>query len=152
MFGMMKGKEVNASSDHQYTLQHILDSGVRKTQTDVGPLASTTDSSAIIMMWNYHDVDKKNLTANVVLNITGINATNIKVIEYRIDEHHSNAYTLWKKMGSPQTPTAKQINALEKAGQLQQLDKAKSFNVTNGVLMLKTILPEQAVSLFKLSW
>jgi xylan 1,4-beta-xylosidase len=152
MFGMMKGKEANAISNHQYTLQHILDSGIRKTQTDVGALASTADSSATIMIWNYHDVDKKNLTANVVLNITGINATNVKVIEYRIDEHHSNAYTLWKKMGSPQNPTAKQINALEKAGQLQQLDKAKSFNVTNGVLMLKTALPEQAVSLFKLSW
>jgi xylan 1,4-beta-xylosidase len=152
MFGMMKGKEVTAVSDNQYTLQNILDSGVRKTQTDVGALAAATDSSAAIMIWNYHDVDKKNKTANVLLNINGISNSKIKVIEYRIDEEHSNAYTLWKKMHSPQNPTAKQINALEKAGQLQQINKSKSLDVTNGILILNTALPEQAVSLFKLSW
>jgi xylan 1,4-beta-xylosidase len=152
MFGMMKGNEVNAVSDSQYTLQNILDSGVRKTQTDVGVLASTTGSSATIMIWNYHDVDKKNKTANVLLNISGISKSKVEVIEYRIDEEHSNAYTLWKKMGSPQQPTTEQIDALEKAGQLQQLDEEKSFNIKNGVLTLNTVLPEQAVSLFKLSW
>jgi xylan 1,4-beta-xylosidase len=152
MFGMMKGNEVNAVSDNQYTLQNILDSGVRKTQTDVGALASTTGSSATIMIWNYHDVDKKNKTADVSLNISGISKSKVKVIEYRIDEEHSNAYTLWKKMGSPQQPTTEQIDALEKAGQLQQLDEEKSFNVKDGVLTLNTVLPEQAVSFFKLSW
>jgi xylan 1,4-beta-xylosidase len=152
MFGMMKGNEVNAVSDSQYTLQNILDSGVRKTQTDVGALASTTGSSATIMIWNYHDVDKKNKTANVLLNISGISKSKVKVVEYRIDEEHSNAYTLWKKMGSPQQPTTEQIDALEKAGQLQQPDEEKSFNIKNGVLTLNTVLPEQAVSLFKLSW
>lgn len=152
MFGMMKGKEVSAISDNQYTLKHILDSGVRKIQTDVGSLASTTDSSATIMVWNYHDVDKKNLIANVTLNIAGINTTKVKVIEYRIDEDHSNAYSLWKKMGSPQRPTTEQVDALEKAGQLQQLDKEKLFNVKNGILTLNIYLPEQAVSLLKLLW
>jgi xylan 1,4-beta-xylosidase len=152
MFGMMKGNEANAVSDNQYTLQNILDSGVRKTQTDVGALASTTGSSATIMIWNYHDVDKKNKTADVSLNISGISKSKVKVIEYRIDEEHSNAYMLWKKMGSRQQPTAEQIDALEKAGQLQQPDEEKSFNIKNGVLTLNTVLPEQAVSLFKLSW
>jgi len=86
------------------------------------------------------------------LNISGISKSKVKVIEYRIDEEHSNAYTLWKKMDSPQQPTTEQIDALEKAGQLQQLDEEKSFNIKNGVLTLNTVLPEQAVSLFKLSW
>ncbi len=152
MFGMMKGEAVNANSDHQYTLQHMLDSGVRKTQTDVGALASATDSSATIMVWNYHDVDKKNISVDITLNIAGIGSSKVKVIEYRIDEQHSNAYILWKKMGSPQQPTAEQIDALEKAGQLQEFDKSKSFNVKNGLLKLNTDLPEQAVSLFKISW
>ena len=55
-------------------------------------------------------------------------------------------------MGSPQQPSAQQIDALEKAGQLQQRDEEKSFNVKNGVLTLNTNLPAQAVSLLKLSW
>ena len=55
-------------------------------------------------------------------------------------------------MGSPQNPSIKQIDALEKAGQLQQVNKSKSFDVTNGTLTLNVALPEQAVSFFKLSW
>lgn len=152
MFGMMEGKEVEATSDHQYVLQNIIDSGIRKTQTDVGVLASTSDSSATIMIWNYHDVDKKDQTAAVVLKVNGINANKVNIIEYRIDEQHSNAYARWKKIGSPQRPTIEQINILEKAGLLEAKDKIKSCNVTNFTLETSTMLPEQAVSFFKLSW
>jgi|SRR5450432_61192 len=152
MFGKMKGKEALTTSDHQYTLQFIIDSGIRKTQTDVGALASTTGSSATIMVWNYHDFDKKNITANVVLDIAGISADKVKVIEYRIDEVHSNAYTVWKKMGSPQKPTASQTDELEMAAQLSEMDKEKSVRPIKGILTINTALPEQAVTLFKLSW
>jgi xylan 1,4-beta-xylosidase len=152
MFGMMKGKEVMATSDYQYTLQHILDSGIRKTQTDVGALAALAGSSATIMVWNYHDMDKKNITANVDLNITGISAAKVKVIEYRIDESHSNAYTLWKKMGSPQKPTAEQIDELEKAARLHEIDQSKYVRPVTGLLTINTTLPAQAVTLLKLSW
>jgi xylan 1,4-beta-xylosidase len=152
MFGMMKGKAVNVTSDHQYSLRQMLDSGVRKRETEVGAIASGTDSSATVMIWNYHDVDKKNITAAVTLIVAGINSTKLSVTEYRIDENHSNAYTLWKKMGSPQHPSGKEIAELEKAGRLQQVDITKSYYATNGILSLDTILPEQAVSLIKLSW
>ena len=152
MFGMMKGKEVMATSDHQYTLQHILDSGIRKTPTDVGALAAIAGSSATIMIWNYHDVDKKNMTANVALNITGFSAAKVKVIEYRIDEDHSNAYTLWKKMGSPQNPAAEQMAELENAALLHEIDNAKVVSPAKGILTINTALPEQAVTLLKLSW
>ncbi|MEP7250907.1 MAG: beta-xylosidase, partial [Ginsengibacter sp.] len=152
MFGMMKGKSVYATSDHQYSLQDIIDAGVRKPQNDVGVVAAKTDSSATIMIWNYHDVDKKDKTAHVAMNITGISAANVRITEYRIDEDHSNAYTLWKKMGAPQKPTAAQITVLEKAGRLQKMGSAKSFTIRNGEVSLSINLPEQAVSLLKLSW
>ncbi len=42
--------------------------------------------------------------------------------QYRIDDHHSNAYTVWKEMGSPQNPTPEQYAKLQAAGQLQLLD------------------------------
>jgi xylan 1,4-beta-xylosidase len=152
IFGMMKGNAIYTSSDHQYSLQSIMDSGVRKQQTDVGVTASATNSSATIMIWNYHDVDKKNILADVTMNVNHIKAAKVNVVEYRIDEAHSNAYSLWKKMGSPQNPSIKQISELEKAGQLQELDQAKSFKVLNSGVILNTALPEQAVSLIKLSW
>ena len=53
--------------------------------------------------------------------ITGIPAGVKRVLleHYRIDETHSNAYTAWKNMGSPQAPTPEQYGELKAAGQLQ---------------------------------
>ena len=51
------------------------------------------------MIWNYHDVDKKNITADVALNINGINATKVKVVEYRIDEASQQCLFALEKNG-----------------------------------------------------
>jgi xylan 1,4-beta-xylosidase len=71
---------------------------------------------------------------------------------YRIDETHSNAFTAWKKMGSPQTPTAEQYEQLKAAGQLQLFSSPEWVEVTNGKIDVETALPRQAVSLLRLEW
>jgi hypothetical protein len=35
---------------------------------------------------------------------------------YRIDETHSNSYSVWKAMGSPQAPTPGAVCAAERGG------------------------------------
>ncbi|PWT75648.1 MAG: beta-xylosidase [Bacteroidetes bacterium] len=152
MFGLMKGKSVFAQSDHQYALENVIDSGIRKPEPDVGVFGAGTDSSATVMIWNYHDVDRKDVTANIDLNIGGIHATQVRIVEYRIDDNHSNAYMQWKRMGSPQAPTSKQVAELQTTGQLQSVDAEKSANIKNGSLVLNIDLPEQGISLVKLSW
>ena len=54
-------------------------------------------------------------------------------------------------MGSPQNPTAKQVDALKKTGQLQRVGTSHSFNTSMGAITLNISLPEQGVSLLKLS-
>ncbi len=61
------------------------------------------------------------LVLRLILNIKGIPAEKATLTQYRIDNEHSNSYEVWKKMGSPQNPTANQIAELEKAGQLEIL-------------------------------
>ena len=75
------------------------------------------------MVWNYHDEDKQAAAEEITVNINGLPATTVTLTEYRIDNEHSNSYEVWKKMGSPQNPTAEQIAILEKAGQLQMMNK-----------------------------
>jgi xylan 1,4-beta-xylosidase len=70
---------------------------------------------------------------------------------YRIDDTHSNAYTAWRKMGSPQQPTPEQYAALEAAGQLQELE-SPSWIDTSKEMKLDIHLPRQAVSLLQLNW
>ena len=152
MFGKMGGKLVKTTSTRMYTLQEVLDSGIRRPQTDVGALASTRQKSAAVMLWNYHDADVKGDTANVYLNIRDIPASKVTLTWYCIDEKHSNSYTAWLNMGAPQTPAAAQIAALEKAGQLAIIGKPAMVSVTKGSLQLQTQISRQAVQLLQISW
>jgi xylan 1,4-beta-xylosidase len=152
MFGKMQGDFVEASSDHAYSLQMALDSSFRGAKTDIGTLATRQKNTASVMVWNYHDVDKKGESTQVSLEIVGIKASSATLTHYRIDDEHSNSYELWKKMGSPQAPTALQIAALEKAGQLTQVNKPQKVSISKGRLNLSTDLPRQAVDLFQVIW
>ena len=153
MFGKMQGDFVEANSDHAYPLQMALDSSFRGTKTDIGVLATKNKNTASIMVWNYHDVDKKGESTEVSLEIAGIKAgSSATLTHYRIDDEHSNSYELWKKMGSPQAPTAAQISALEKAGQLTLVYPPKKVQISKGRIQLATDLPRQAVDLFQVTW
>jgi xylan 1,4-beta-xylosidase len=71
---------------------------------------------------------------------------------YRLDDTHSNAYTVWQAMGSPQHPTAKQYAELQAAGQLQMLTSPDWLDVTDGHVVVSTSLPRQGSSLLHLKW
>lgn len=151
MYGMMKGKRVEALSNQAYLLQTILDSSIR-TKNDIGVLASKDKNTAAVMLWNYHDDDKQTPTEEIRVIIDHVTAKKAVLTQYRIDNEHSNSYEVWKKMGSPQQPSDGQINDLEKAGQLQVTGKPERLIVENGIINIDTSLPAQAVSLFKLEW
>ena len=62
------------------------------------------------------------------------------------------AFTAWKEVGSPQSPTPEQYNQLESAGQLQLLTSPEWIQIEGGSVRLKFDLPRQAVSLARLTW
>ncbi len=78
-------------------------------------------------------------------------AKRVLLRHYRIDETHSNAWTAWKNMGSPQQPTPEQYAALEAAGQLQELESPRWIDIGKET-KLELRLPRQGVSLLQLSW
>ncbi|KLT67404.1 beta-xylosidase [Pedobacter sp. BMA] len=150
MFGQMKGNRVEAKSDGMYPLKTILDSSIRKATTDLGALATKDQRSAAVMIWNYHDEDKTGTKALVRVKLNGLATPTVTLTRYQIDQENSNSYEMWKKMGSPQQPDAKQIAVLEQSGQLKRVDKPRKFNSANGEIELE--LSRQAVVLLKLDW
>lgn len=151
MFGMMKGNLVPVESNRMYPLKTLLDSSV-KGQTDIGALASKDKKSAAIMVWNYHDEDKQSPGEPISFELNNLPAKSVTVTQYRIDSEHSNSYEVWKKIGSPQNPTATQISQLEKAGQLETMGKSEKITVTSGKAIMNISLPRQGVALLKLDW
>ncbi|MBL8179845.1 MAG: beta-xylosidase, partial [Bryobacterales bacterium] len=106
------------------------------------------------MIWNYHDDDVSSEPAGIALSVGGVPATAKRVLlrHYRIDQQHSNAYTLWKEMGSPQQPTPQQYAALEAAGQLKMLGSPAWVTPAKGIVEAKFALPRQGVSLVQITW
>ena len=150
MFGMMQGERVRVTGNRMYGLDRFVDSSVRGT-TDVGALAARSSRGATIMVWNYHDEDRKGVPEVIDLQVSGLPAGKVRVIEYRIDDQHSNSYEVWKRMGSPAKPDEEQVRMLEEAGKLESLGRPQTLNGGKPV-HLRVFLPRQGVSLFTLTW
>jgi xylan 1,4-beta-xylosidase len=118
----------------------------------VNALATRSERTISILVWNYHDDDLPAPPANVELAIDGVPGRSVDVTHERVDATHGNAYEAWKRMGSPQPPTKAQQKALERAGQLQALEPPKQLAVAEGRVRLVFALPRQAVSLLRLTW
>ena len=90
----------------------------------------------------------------VAVSIKGIPLSVHRVLlhHYRIDDQHSNAYTMWKEMGSPQNPTAEQYATLQAAGQLQLLDSPRWITPEDGKQQLDVQLPRMGLSLLRVTW
>ena len=117
-------------------------------------MATEAAHEAAVMLWNYHDDDLPAPSAEVQVTITGIPAEVEKVLleHYRIDDTYSNSYTVWKRMGSPQTPTPEQYAQMKAAGRLELLSSPEWLDVSNGKITIATSLPRQATSLMHLKW
>jgi len=127
--------------------------GVRQ-HPDIDAFATRTNRDAAVLLWNYHDVNQPSPTVSTTVTISGIpvGVTRVLLQHYRIDETHSNAYTVWQRMGSPQNPTAQQYDKLQAAGQLQLLTSPEWLDVTNGSVTTSTDLPHLGISLLRLTW
>ena len=153
MAGLMSGQRVKTNSTGQIPLNDILSSGVRQAP-DVDALATNAEHEAAVMLWNYHDDDLPAPGASVHVTVEGIPAGVKKVLleHFRIDETHSNSYTVWKAMGSPQSPTPEQYAQLKQAGQLELVNSPEWLDVSDGKVSIATDLPRQAISLMQLKW
>lgn len=153
MLGLMSGTRVATRSDESVSLDTLVSTGVRD-KADVDAMAAVDDHKATVLLWNYHDADKAAAATPTTVELTGLpaSATRVLVEHFRIDDTHSNAYTVWKAMGSPQQPTAEQYMRLKAEAGLQLLTPPTWVDVSGGKLTLKTELPRQGISLVKMTW
>lgn len=152
MIGMMRGDLVQAKSDKAVSIDGLVNGEVAAPETDA--IATRTEHNVSVLLWNYEDRDRTDSSAAVNLQVTGLPNTAERVLlrHFRIDGEHSNSYTAWKAMGSPQNPSAEQISTLKAAGQLQLLESPRYVNAKSGAAELKFALPLQGISLVQLSW
>jgi xylan 1,4-beta-xylosidase len=152
MLGQMSGDRVEATSSAGLTVEEIRDKGVRG-EPDISALAARSSRSATVLIWNYHDDDVTAPPAPIALTIDGLPAGRADVTHFRIDDTHSNSYSAWLKMGSPQKPTPAQYQELERASELQTLRPARKVTIDRDGRVTETFdLPRKSVSFVKVVW
>jgi xylan 1,4-beta-xylosidase len=153
MAALMKGARVAAASSGAVPLDAELADGVGGAP-DIDALATTQGRDAAVLLWNYHDEEKTAPSSPARVTVRGLPKTALRVLvtHYRIDDTHSNAYTVWKAMGSPQKPSAEQIAELKSKDGLQLLDSPRWLDVQGGTVSIATDMPRHAVSLIQLNW
>jgi len=153
MFAEMGGRRVATRSSGELPLDVIMRDGVRGAP-DVGAMASLAPQKLCVLVWHYHDDDLPGPEAEVSLTLSGLppGASSARLRHYRVDAAHSNAFTVWKELGSPTAPTEAEYTRMEQAGQLTALEPVHPVQAGNGQAKLQFSLPRQGVSLLVLEW
>jgi len=153
MFGMLGNERVEVTSTGALSSDQIGKVGVQG-RPDINAIAARKDREVQVLIWNYHDDDIAAAIAPIDLTIAGLPSSIGRYLleHYRIDTNHSNAFTAWKEMDSPQSPSPAQQERLEAAGQLQLLDSPSWKDMRGGVIRLEFNLPRQGLSLVRIAW
>jgi xylan 1,4-beta-xylosidase len=153
MLGLLSNERVHVTSSGSLGIEEVVRQGVRE-QPDINGIATRTDRTLDILVWNYHDDDVPFPPAPIDALVTGLPASAKRCLleHFRADSDHSNAFTAWKEMGSPQSPSESQYRRLESAGQLQLMDSPTWVEIQKGSIQLQFMLPRQGLSLVRLSW
>jgi len=153
MLGLLGNERVKATSSGELAPEEIVRNGVR-AQPDINAIASRKDREIEILVWNYHDDDVPSPAASIDLVISGLpeDAKRGLLEHFRVDSDHSNPFTAWKEMGSPQSPSASEYERLQASGQLQLLNSPAWIAIQQGAIHLQFTLPRQGLSLLRLAW
>jgi xylan 1,4-beta-xylosidase len=153
MFGMLGDERIQTTSSAALPTDDVVLNGVRM-RPDINAVATRRDHEIQILIWNYHDDDLPAPATPIDLLIDGLPPGVTKALseQFRIDAHHSNSFTAWKDMGSPQSPSPVQYEQLQEAGQLRLVSSPEWISLDHGAAHLQFALPRQGVSLIRIAW
>jgi xylan 1,4-beta-xylosidase len=151
MFGKLSGSLVQLTSSEAIPVGDIEKASVAAAP-DIDGIATRTDRSLDILLWNYHDEDVSVPDAQVEISVAGIPSKLIHVDRYLVDTNNSNAYAAWLKMGSPQHLTPIQLNNLRVLAVLATAEDRNLEKSNKAPTRLSLSLPLQAVTLYHLTW
>ncbi len=153
MLGLLGNDRIQIISSGALESDQIVREGVR-AQPDIGAIATRKEHEVEILIWNYHDDDVSvpDSAIDLVLNGLPPAAERGLMEHFRIDSNHSNAFTAWKEMGSPQLPDPQSYKRLESAGQLQLLNSPAWMPVSGRTFKTHFLLPRESLSLVRVSW
>lgn len=151
MLGKLGGEWVETSSSGALGIADVLDGGVRG-RPDVNAVATRDEAGVTVLIWNYHDDDLPGEgSARVTLEVEGLSERTVRYEQFRMDADHSNAFGVWKQMGSPAGLQGADYETLEAAGKLEMVETGERAP-TDGRLSFMLELPRQGVAAYRIEF
>ena len=153
MLGLLGNERVKVTSSAGLAADDVVHSGVR-AMPDINAIATRRNREIEVLVWNYHDDDVPFPASQINLEIDGLptDAKRALLEHFRVDANHSNSFTAWNEMGSPQSPSESEYKRLENAGHLQLLNSPTWIDTQQGSVQLQFTLPRQSFSLVRVAW
>jgi xylan 1,4-beta-xylosidase len=150
--GSLAGNRLPVTSSGALALADILAGSVRG-QADVDAMATLNGQSVQVLVWNYHDdlVTVPASPVHLLVNLPAAFGNSAVVTHMRVDDTHGDAYTVWVSQGSPASPTAAQVAAMQQAMLPSPAAPTEQVAVTGGSVALDFTLPRFGLSLITLS-
>ena len=119
-----------------------------------GIATKNEDQSIEVILYHFNGDDVWNEQtgqSTVNLSIKNIPFHKGYVQYFKIDETHSNAYSIWQSMGSPDDPTSNQLQALQSQDDLQLCEPMSQVSISGGTLTKQITLQNNSVVLVVVS-
>jgi xylan 1,4-beta-xylosidase len=117
---------------------------------EVDVLASRTNNGGVAaLVWRHTDdqYQTSEQETTVRLTLRNLAGGTFRLRHYRIDADHSNSYTRWKSLGSPQDPTGEELAEITARQGLEEFVPAHTVEAESGHISLDISLPLPAASL-----
>ncbi len=117
---------------------------------NIDGLATRRGKSIQVMVYNFNqDVNDREIR-KAGLSVTLPSRGPYRLTHYRIDENHSNTYTVWKSMGKPLIPDTDQMNQIISTQRLELLEPVQIVKPDGDKILIQLSLPHHSVSLLLL--
>ncbi len=152
MLGLLGPERLKFNSPGAVPLPALVQNGVPPGRDDIDGIATRDGREIDVLVWNYADERAGMPPRTVQVNFSGLPAAAVRLEQFRIDRHHSNPYTAWKRMGRPAHPNAAQLWRLRQASVLALLHSPGWRKTAQGKLRLRLSLDCPGLSLIRLRW
>jgi xylan 1,4-beta-xylosidase len=111
------------------------------------------DRQAAVLVTHFrHDLPKSDgpdTTVELTIDTAWPAGTQVTLHHWRIDQTHSNAYTVFRELGSPRPPTAEETAKIKQRMNVEPLEAPRRLRL-DGPVQLTFALPSNALSLIEL--
>jgi xylan 1,4-beta-xylosidase len=142
-FGLLAEDSIPKPAFNAFKLLHLLGEQRIALVSDSALFTRRSDGTLVAAVWNYAPPGESGAARTFTLRLTGKHAS--RAVISVVDHDHGDVRPAYEKMGSPQYPTAAQIEQLRQAA---QLPAPETRSLKNGELTLT--LPSQGLALIEL--